>query len=129
MNKPWESSIARGGSVKGQLTIGLLVSDGLVDPLPPIVRSLQETARALEAAGHKVIPWKPLSHQEVMEVVIPMYLIDGGNKLRALLKEGDEEPVSLLKMALSLGGTQLSIEQGWEVSRPFYSSCLYASNC
>ena len=115
MNKPWESNIAK-GTVKGKLTIGLMISDGIVDPHPSIVRSLQETARALEAAGHKVIPWEPPSHQEILEVTFAMYFLDGGNKLRALLKEGDEPPLTLLGMALSLSGTQRSLEQCWEVS-------------
>lgn len=117
MNKPWESSISRKEVVKRQLTIGLLVSDGIVDPHPPIVRALQETVRALEVAGHKVIPWEPLSHNEIVEVIGAMYWIDGGNKLRALLNEGGEEPVTSLAMALPPAGTaQRPIEQGWEVS-------------
>ena len=116
VNKPWKSSFAGKGLVKEQLTIGLLISDGIVDPHPPIVRSLQETARALEAAGHKVIPWVPFSHGEIVEVIGAMYFIDGGNRLRALLKEGDEEPLTSLEMALPPAGTaQRSIEQGWEV--------------
>ena len=117
MNQPWDSSIARDDTLKRQLTIGLLISDGIVDPHPPIVRSLHETVRALEAAGHKVVPWEPVSHTEILEVICAMYFIDGGNKLRALLKEGDEEPLTSLVMALPPAGTaQRSIEQGWEVS-------------
>lgn len=116
MNKPWQSNIASEGIVKGPLTIGLLMSDGVVDPHPPIVRSLQETVSALEAAGHKVIPWEPLSHKEIVDVISAMFFIDGGNKLRAMLKKGDEEPTPFLAMVLSFSGTPRSIEQGWEVS-------------
>jgi len=116
VNKPWESSIAK-GTVKGKLTIGLMISDGIVDPHPSIVRSLQETVRALEAAGHKVIPWEPLSHQEIMEVTTAMYFLDGGNGIRALLNEGDEEPLPLLGMALSFSGEHRSLEQCWELNQ------------
>jgi len=117
VNKPWQSNIAREDSVKGPLTIGLLISDGIVDPHPPIVRSLQETARALEAAGHKVIPWEPLFHKEIVEVITAMFFIDGGNKLRALLKKGGEEPSFFMAMVLSFAGTPGSIEQGWKLNR------------
>ena len=116
VNIPWQSSVARGGNVKEQLTIGVMMSDGIVDPHPPILRSLKETVMALEAAGHKVIPWKPLSHNEIMAVTLQMYFMDGGKALRDLLQKGGEEPLPLLAMALSLTGPQPSIEQGWEVS-------------
>ena len=116
MNIPWQSSIARGDNAKGQLTIGVMMSDGIVDPHPPVLRSLNETVMALEAAGHKVIPWKPLSHDQILAVTFQMYFMDGGNELRALLKKGDEDPLPLLAMALSLSGPPPSIEQGWEVS-------------
>ena len=116
MNKPWEDSTGKIGIVGRQLTIGLLMSDGIADPHPPIVRSLQETARALEAAGHKVIPWKPLFHKEIVDVISAMFFTDGGNNLRALLKKGDEEPLPFLAKVLSSVENQCSIEQGWEVS-------------
>ena len=118
VNKPWESNTGR-DIVGEQLTIGLLMSDGIVDPHPPIVRSLKETARALEALGHKVVPWVPLSHKEIIEVIVGMFFIDGGSKIRAEMKKGDEDPVPFMLMALSFAGVPLSIEQGWEVSYAF----------
>jgi len=121
VNKPWESHTAREDTIKGPLTIGLMMSDGIADPHPPIVRSLQETVRALETAGHKVIPWKPLSQEEIMKVIIAMYFIDNGSKIRALLQEGGEEPITLLATALSYAVTQPTIEQGWELNLAKYN--------
>ena len=118
MNKSW----AREDSIKGPLTIGLMMSDGIADPHPPIVRSLQETVKALEAAGHKVIPWKPVFQQEILEVIIAMYFIDGGSNIRAVLQEGGEEPITLLTVALSNAGAKPTIEKGWEVS---YAESLF----
>ena len=118
VNKPWESNTG-GDIAKRQLTIGVMMSDGIVDPHPPIVRSLQETVRALEAAGHKVVPWEPLSHKEIVGVIVAMFLIDGGRKIRAELEKGGEEPLAFITMALSLGGAPRSIEEGWEVSYAF----------
>ena len=38
-----------------KLTIGVLMTDGVVAPHPPITRAVREVQMALEAAGHEVI--------------------------------------------------------------------------
>lgn len=42
-----------------KLCFGILVDDGVVKPLPPVQRALADTRKALEAAGHTVIDYKP----------------------------------------------------------------------
>lgn len=42
-----------------KLCFGLLVDDGVVKPLPPVLRALERTRKALEAAGHTVIEYTP----------------------------------------------------------------------
>lgn len=42
-----------------KLCFGILVDDGIVKPLPPVQRALEDTRKALEAAGHTVIEYKP----------------------------------------------------------------------
>lgn len=37
-----------------KLTFGILVTDGVVTPHPPITRAVREVQMALEAAGHEV---------------------------------------------------------------------------
>lgn len=37
---------------------GLLLDDGIVKPLPPVIRALLETKAALEHAGHTVIEFR-----------------------------------------------------------------------
>ena len=43
-----------------KLSFGLLASDGIVTPHPPIVRAIQEVTEALEADGHSVGQAQPL---------------------------------------------------------------------
>lgn len=38
---------------KEKLRIGLILTDGVVDPHPPVTRALKETAEKLKAAGHE----------------------------------------------------------------------------
>lgn len=37
------------------VVLGILLDDGIVKPLPPIIRALAQLRAALEAAGHNVI--------------------------------------------------------------------------
>jgi len=46
----------------GQLAFGILKSDGVVSPQPPIRRAIEIVVKTIEKLGHKVIEWKPPSH-------------------------------------------------------------------
>ena len=46
---PWKDN----AGISNSLCFGILKTDGVVTPQPPIVRALNETAEALKAAGHK----------------------------------------------------------------------------
>lgn len=48
----WDSTSS---SLGRKLSIGIMMSDGVVDPHPPITRALRETADKLRAAGHEGI--------------------------------------------------------------------------
>ncbi|KAF8900287.1 general amidase [Gymnopilus junonius] len=72
VRKPWneeEYLLADHGEGK-QLCFGVMWDDEVVLPHPPIIRALQETKRALLAAGHQVIDWKPLKHGELNRALV-----------------------------------------------------------
>lgn len=48
-----------------ELCFGILWDNGDIVPHPPITRGLEMTKKALLAAGHKVIDWKPWKHGEL----------------------------------------------------------------
>ncbi|KAK7059185.1 hypothetical protein VNI00_001812 [Paramarasmius palmivorus] len=50
-----------------QLCFAILWDDGITGPHPPITRGLEMTRSALVAAGHKVIDWVPLKHDELCD--------------------------------------------------------------
>ncbi len=55
IRKKWDEegyALSEHGGGK-QLCFGILWNDGIVEPHPPILRALQTTKAALEAAGHK----------------------------------------------------------------------------
>lgn len=54
---PYEPSCVAGSwtdvpTPSGKLSIGLISTDGIVDPHPPLQRAMKETAAKLRAAGH-----------------------------------------------------------------------------
>lgn len=69
---PWNSDAAqsRGAGLPKRLVIGLLRDDGVVAPHPPIAAQLQKTRAALLAAGHEVIDWVPMDHQEAWDLIV-----------------------------------------------------------
>ncbi|KAF8176805.1 general amidase [Pholiota molesta] len=65
--KPWsedEYQLVDHGNGK-KLCFAILWDDGQTRPHPPVIRGLEETKKALLAAGHEVIDWKPLKHEEI----------------------------------------------------------------
>ncbi|CAE6455067.1 unnamed protein product [Rhizoctonia solani] len=102
LSMPWNLSLAYRES-NDRLVIGMMSDDGIVSPHPPIVRRLQEVREALVAAGHEVIDWVPISQAEMTQLSSKFYLPDGGEDIRAPLKESGEPAVPLIERLLALG--------------------------
>ena len=61
-----------------KLSFGILSHDGVVALHPPVARAVQICAEILAKAGHKVIEWKPPSHQHGNELVWKAAQYEGG---------------------------------------------------
>jgi amidase len=82
---PWRDAeeqevynLIKGVSGKGQLAFGYMKSDGIVSPQPPVIRAIDMTIAAVQKAGHKVIEWKPPSHEDILDWTFKTWLFDGG---------------------------------------------------
>lgn len=53
-----------------EFTVGVLWDDGIVHPHPPITRGLQYAKEKLQAAGIKVVDWKPFDHTLGWDIVV-----------------------------------------------------------
>jgi amidase len=62
----------------GKICFGIMWDDGAVKPLPPYTRALEMTKKALLAAGHEVIDWKPYKSEEAAEILGRVFTADGG---------------------------------------------------
>jgi amidase len=62
---PWRERTA-----PAKLKIAVMWNDGIVIPTPPVTRALETTVEVLKTSGHEVFDWKPIFHQEGVELVV-----------------------------------------------------------
>ena len=62
----------------GKLAFGVLKHDGFITPQPPVARAIQIVADALSKQGHKLIEWKPPSHERGYNLLLKAWTYDGG---------------------------------------------------
>ena len=77
LEMPWRQDVVEGRGIPESLAIAILWDDGAVKPHPPILDALKRTKDALLAAGHEVIEWKPLDHQEAWDLIVSSRRADG----------------------------------------------------
>lgn len=76
---PWRDEIvaetlarvAPDGSAKSDqksLKFGILYTDNIVTPHPPVARGLHALEDALKKAGHKVVSWNPPPHSTAIRI-------------------------------------------------------------
>ncbi|KAF4564834.1 hypothetical protein EYR36_002774 [Pleurotus pulmonarius] len=68
IRKVWseeEYQLSEHGGRGANLCFAIMWDNGVVKPHPPLIRAMQMTRDALEAAGHKVVEWVPHRHMEI----------------------------------------------------------------
>lgn len=74
-----------------KLKIGILWSDGIVKPHPPIQRGLQETANKLKSVkGIEVVEWTPYKHDLAWEIIASLYYPDAGTETSEIIDASGE---------------------------------------
>ncbi|KAH7069641.1 amidase signature domain-containing protein [Paraphoma chrysanthemicola] len=66
----------------GKLCFGVLKTDGVVNPMPPVRRAVETLVAALENAGHEVIEWTPPSHKIVNDTGFNSWIFDAGKDVK-----------------------------------------------
>ncbi|GAA6003800.1 uncharacterized protein JCM10292_003380 [Rhodotorula paludigena] len=104
-------SQARG---RGKLAFGVIRTDYLVTPTPPIKRALEETVKKLVAAGHEVVEfdWKEFKHTN--DLAGHLYDADGGEDIRRTLEQIDEPLIP--GVLIDTAGTKTTYEV-WQLNR------------
>ena len=63
------------------LKIAVLWNDGVVQPHPPVIRTLKEVTDKLKRIdGVELVDWKPHKHDEAWEIIASLYFCDGAKE-------------------------------------------------
>jgi amidase len=99
-SRPWERDPAvifgdwtYQGSLSEKPVIGVLRTDGVVSPLPPVAAVLEETVQALRREGVEVVEIEAPEFSKCQAIMNKLFGVDGGNFVSDLL-EKTGEPLS-----------------------------------
>lgn len=112
---PWNEALFTSIQSK-PLVIGLILTDGIVTPHPPITRALHELSSALRAAGHELIPWDTSDHASCIEIMDAFYTVDGGEDIKRDIAVAGE-PYLPHVQALVNRGKPISIYEYWQLNK------------
>lgn len=90
---PWRQDISDEFSEKKKLRIGVMRTDGVVDPSPACVRALDTTVTALKDQGHDLfdltLPAAPHSPYEALCIASQLLNADGTKTFRTFFRTGE----------------------------------------
>jgi amidase len=105
--RPWEQdpSIAYGlweeqGAMVKKPLLGVIRTDGLITPLPPVSKVLEETVRALRKSGVEVVEINAPAFKRCQSLANSFFSIDGGNFMFDLLEKTGEPLTNWLSTRL-----------------------------
>ncbi|KAI0695647.1 amidase [Cytidiella melzeri] len=99
LEMPWKHDTADGLDTPAKLCFAILWDDGVVLPHPPILDALKRTKDALVRAGHQVVNWTPVDHEQAWELICKLYFLDGGEEYREQLVNDPPVPQTEWMMA------------------------------
>ncbi|KAI1609507.1 amidase signature domain-containing protein [Exophiala viscosa] len=92
---PWRQEVYAAAASSNKLRVGLMTTDGVVQPSPAIARGLYTTADALRSAGHEVVEIPvskfpptatPLQGLQIASVLL---CADGGKTYKSFFRTGE----------------------------------------
>ncbi|CUM56209.1 uncharacterized protein AC631_03644 [Debaryomyces fabryi] len=120
--KPWKidpslTSIEwRNHARKTPYRIGILKTDGVVTPHPPISRALDIMFEKLQSTDNiEVFEFEPFNHQKAWEIISALYFEDGGDDTRKTLKSTGEPMCPQTEWILGKDSVKrLTVEEIWK---------------
>ncbi|KAI0014978.1 amidase [Xylariomycetidae sp. FL0641] len=85
----WRSDMEREYSAKPKLRIGVMRTDGVVDPSPACLRALKQTEEALKRAGHEIVEIDPPSPYEGLYIGAHLLNADGCQMFKSFMRPGE----------------------------------------
>jgi Asp-tRNA(Asn)/Glu-tRNA(Gln) amidotransferase A subunit family amidase len=85
----WRQHIEDEYMEKKKLRVGVMRTDGVVDPAPACARALDKVALALAAEGHEVFDVTPPSPYEALVLASQLLMSDGGKTFMSFFRTGE----------------------------------------
>ena len=85
----WRSEMEAEFAEKKKLRVGILRTDGVVDPSPACRRALEMTEAALRTAGHEIVEIDPPSPYEGLQIASRLLCSDGLQTCMSLFRWGE----------------------------------------
>jgi Asp-tRNA(Asn)/Glu-tRNA(Gln) amidotransferase A subunit family amidase len=85
----WRENIVNEYKEKKKFKVGVMRTDGVVDPAPACARALDNVATALAAEGHEVYDVTPPAPYEALLLASQLLLSDGGETFLSFFRTGE----------------------------------------
>lgn len=85
----WRESIEQEYAEKKRLRVGVMRTDGVVDPSPACARALEQVAAALTAEGHEVFDVNPPCPYEALVIGSQLLNSDGCHTFSSFFRSGE----------------------------------------
>ncbi|PKS09840.1 hypothetical protein jhhlp_004463 [Lomentospora prolificans] len=100
---PWREEIFGEYSGKRSLRVGIMRTDGVVDPSPACKRALETTEAALRQAGHTIVEIDPPSPYEALYLGAHLLNADGCRTFKTFFSPGEWEDSGARQMSFLMG--------------------------
>jgi len=95
----WRGDVAKEVAEKKKFKVGVLRTDGVVDPSPACARALDEVAEALKKEGHEVVDVDPPSPYEALQIASQVLNADGCRTFKSMFRTGEWEDTGAKQMS------------------------------
>ncbi len=96
---PWRDDTSKDFTEKKSIRVGILRTDGVVDPSPACARALEEVVTALQKGGHEVIDVSPPSPYEALYLASQLLNSDGCKTFKSFFRSGEWEDTGAKQMS------------------------------
>lgn len=121
---PWVADPLEG---KKKIRIGVMKSDNVVNPQPPVKRAIEEVSAKLKAAGSvdgieiEVVDFEPYQHDRALAIASNLFFEDGGARDMELVDKVGEPLMPLSQLLFSsmnpLKPKKLEIQELWDLNK------------
>lgn len=116
---PWRMGNGSGFGAAKRLKVGVMWSDGVVKPHPPITRAMKEVVDKLKTVPDiEVVDWKPYKHDVAWQIIASLYFADGAREEKDALAAGGEpwRPLSHFIISENKFCRELTVPEVWTLT-------------